>query len=1023
MCKKLIYFVFFVLVLGMVSSAYAVNIIWVSDASDVNGDGVLDDRGWVDLLRAEGYIVDYKGEAGSGAPDYRYWQTLDDAKIAELNGADLVIVSRDTNSGLYINGEEPTQWNSVTTPLILQNVYLVRQSRWLWFNTNSLLQNGDAPTLEAVDPGHPIFYSVPLGPSNQVDILDGVVGHTSFIQATDAGNGTMIAKRADNDWAFIAEWDPGVEFYTGAGQTAGGRRMLFTAGRGEAAPAPPGEYNLTAEGEILFLNAVRYMLGGAEMASRPSPADGATDVPRDVVLSWKPGVYAPTVNGHKVFLSENFDDVNDGIGGVTQDPNFYPVGATLYLDIGQTYYWRVDEATSVTAWNQGDVWQFTVEPFAYPIENVTTTASSTNRADEGPENTINGSGLDDDDLHSSENADMWLSSAVDPNAAWIQYEFDKIHKLYQMWVWNYNSSVEPVVGFGVKEVTIEYSVDGADWAILGTAHEFARGSGVAGYAPNTTVDLGGVAAKYVKITANSNWGGIVNQYGLSEVRFLYIPLWAREPSPDSGATDVDVDVTLSFRAGREAANHDVYLSTDEQAVIDGTTPVTTVTEPSYVSSLDLASTYYWRIDEVNDVEIPTTWQGDIWNLSTQEYLVVDDFEFYNDIPVEQEGSNLVYMTWVDGFGTTTNGSTIGYTEAFQPSIEKTLIYDGKQSVPLFYDNTKASFSEVTANVADLQAGQDWAKHGIRALTLRFLGDPNNVLQQLYVKINDTKVTYDGDAEDLRQAGWQMWYIDLASLGVNLSNVTALTIGFERIGTAGGQGMAYLDGIRLYSYDRQSITPVDPGTAGLQAHYQFEDNTNDSSGNACHGTEMGHPTFVAGKIGQAINLRGLNDYVLIEGSYLLPLYSAALWFRVDGGTGSRAVLSVHDSVGENDVHGIMLEVESSGQLRFLHRFPFTTGGTNIYTDTTYDDGAWHHAVMVKSADTMTLYVDGQQVGLAADNTQFDQALSWITLGVLTRNQLMRYFPGAIDDVRIYDRALSQEEIAWLAGRTKAFDKPF
>jgi len=309
------------------------------------------------------------------------------------------------------------------------------------------------------------------------------------------------------------------------------------------------------------------------------------------------------------------------------------------------------------------------------------------------------------------------------------------------------------------------------------------------------------------------------------------------------------------------------------------------------------------------------------------------------------------------------------------------------------------------------------------LTLQFRGDPDNVLQQMYVKINSAKVTYDGSAENLRRAGWQMWYIDLASLGVNLSNVTQLTIGFERIGTLGGQGMVLLDGIRLYSYDRQIITPIDPGTAGLQAHYQFEGNTNDSSANACHGTGMGHPTFVAGKIGQAINLRGLNDYVLIEGSYLLPLYSAALWFRVDGGTGSRAVLSVHDSVGGNDVQGIMLEVEGSGQLRFLHRFPFTATGTNIYTDTTYDDGAWYHAVMVKSADTMTLYVNGQQVGLAADNTQFDQALPWITLGVLTRNQLSRYFPGAIDDVRIFDRALSQEEVAGLAGMTLPFDKPF
>ena len=369
MCKKLIYFVCFVLVLGMVSSAYAANIIWVSDASDYNSDGALDDRGWVDLLRAEGYSVDYKGEGGSEAPDYWYWRgTLDAAKIAELNAADLVIVSRDTGSGSY---NVPTQWNSVTTPLILQSVYLVRSNRWNWFETTSLEQNGGAPTLEAVDPGHPIFYSVPLGPSNQVDILDGAVGHVSFVQATDAGNGTMIAKRADNDWAFITEWDPGVEFYTGAGQTAGGRRMLFTAGRGEAAPNPVGVYNLTAEGEKVFLNAVRYMLAALKRvnAYNPVPADGALQADTWVNLSWMPGGYAAS---HDLYFGENFDDVNAGAENTfqgNQTSTSLIVGFTGFpfpegLVPGTTYYWRIDEVNDTepnSPW-KGNVWNFMVPP-------------------------------------------------------------------------------------------------------------------------------------------------------------------------------------------------------------------------------------------------------------------------------------------------------------------------------------------------------------------------------------------------------------------------------------------------------------------------------------------------------------------------------------------------------------------------------------------------------------------------------------------------------------------------------------
>jgi hypothetical protein len=562
---------------------------------------------------------------------------------------------------------------------------------------------------------------------------------------------------------------------------------------------------------------------------------------------------------------------------------------------------------------------------------------------------------------------------------------------------------------------------------LGTTHEFARGPGAAGYAPNTTVDFGGVAAKYVKITAKSNWGGMVNQYGLSEVRFLYVPVWAREPNPVSAATGADVDATLSWRAGREAAKHNVYLSTDEQAVIDGTAAVETVTLPFYVSSLDLAGTYYWRIDEVNDAEIPPTWQGDIWNLSTQEYLVVDDFESYNDIDAGQEGSDLVYGAWIDGFGTTTNGSTIGYFEAFQPSMETSTVYDGKQSVPLFYNNTAASLSEVTANAANLQAGRDWTKHGIKALTLRFFGDPANAAQQMYVKINGSKVTYDGDAENLRLKGWQMWYIDLASLGVNLSNVTTLTIGIERIGTLGGQGMILLDGVRLYSYDRQLTTPVDPGTANLQAQYQFEGNANDSSGKGRNGTVMGGPLFVAGQAGQAISLDGTDDYVTITG-YKGILADAAgvqqpctitAWVKTTD-SGDRTIASWGTNTSMLRVDFRLFE----GRLRVEH------GGGNVQADTTLNDDNWHHVALTMiqgatiSYPDVQLWLDGKDDTTASTDPDVFSITAGVDMAIGYRATAAdRYFLGAIDDVRLYDRVLTQEEIAWLASRMLPFDKPF
>jgi len=325
---------------------------------------------------------------------------------------------------------------------------------------------------------------------------------------------------------------------------------------------------------------------------------------------------------------------------------------------------------------------------------------------------------------------------------------------------------------------------------LGTTHEFAQASGASDYAYNTTVDLSGAAAKHVKLTANSNWGGFFSQYGLSEVRFFSIPVFAREPSPDDGATEIAVDVTLGWRAGREAARHDVYLSTDKQAVIDGTVPAATVTEPSYDSSLDLASTYYWRVDEVNDAETPETWPGDVWDFTTKEYLVVEDFESYNDLNPDESGSNRIFLTWIDGYDNPAiNGSVVGYAEA--PFAEQSIVYGGNQSMPFNYDNSTAGYSEATANVADLQAVQDWTRYGIKTLSIAFYDASDNT-GELYVKINNAKVVYDGDPANIAVNVWQTWNIDLTAVD-GVQNVTSLSIGVDGADAA---GMLYIDDIRL-----------------------------------------------------------------------------------------------------------------------------------------------------------------------------------------------------------------------------------
>ncbi len=554
----------------------------------------------------------------------------------------------------------------------------------------------------------------------------------------------------------------------------------------------------TGQAERIYIDDIYWDgdqgLGPPTNAKNPSPADSATEVPRDVILSWTPGPSAAT---HDVYFGTSFADVDQAdrtnplnvLASQGQNATTYDPGR---LEFSQSYYWRIDEvdAPPDSTIHKGGAWQFMVEQFVYPIAgtSITATASSSSNVNEVPVNTINGSGLDADDLHSADVGDMWLSSTIGPQPTWIQYEFDKVYKLHQMLVWNHNTSLEPAIGFGIKDATIEYSTDGANWTTLGTTHEFARASGVAGYESNRTVDLSGVAAKYIKIIANSNWGGIVAQYGLSEVRFFYIPVHARKPTPDLGATDVDVDVVLGWRAGREAVTHDVYLSDSWEAVIDGTAAV--ISEASYGPlSLDLGTTYYWRVDEVNEAETTATWQGELWDFRTQEYLVVDDFESYNDLDPTDPASKRIFNVWIDGYDIPTNGSLVGYE--VPPFCERTIVRSGKQSMPLSYSNTAgAAYSEAERTFA---AAQNWTEAGATTFVLYFHGTEGNT-GQLYVKVSGSTVVYDGDAGDIAKVQWQQWNIDLASLGAGLQNVTKLSIGIDGNGAS---GTLYFDDIRLY----------------------------------------------------------------------------------------------------------------------------------------------------------------------------------------------------------------------------------
>ncbi|MHC4477301.1 MAG: LamG domain-containing protein [Planctomycetota bacterium] len=533
--------------------------------------------------------------------------------------------------------------------------------------------------------------------------------------------------------------------------------------------------------------------------------------------------------------------------------------------------------------------------------------------------------------------------------------------------------------------------------------------------------------------------------------------WA--PDPFNGEQEVHPATSVIWKPGDFAAEHDVYFGTDLQAVTDANTSqqlgvyIDRQGPNSYdPGGLELDTTYYWRIDEVND---PCLWKGRVWKFTVANYVLIDDFESYNT------ADNRIEYTWEDGQENGTGSYIDLGIEPFSPA------HDGDQSMMYIYDNVLTWFTGRYWSEVKLpfEPAMDWTDGGVKVLTLYFYGDPDNDVndtEQLYVGLTGSvaEVRYTDDAgedmNDLKLAEWTEWNIPISDFNspqvVDPCAVTGFLIGFgDRNNTdnEGGYGVAFFDDIRLYQprcvpeftkpqADLNSdcivswgdiavigiqwlrsdldLNPVtNPGDANLVGHWELEDNADDSSGNAYHGTAEGDYAWVAGKVGSgAIDLDG--GWVVVEDNGNTPKLrpteqvSATAWIYLDGSGDYRVVIK-----GENDEETFGLEVNNEDGLAFIFR---DANNPNDVVGVTSGDalaaGEWIHVAGTYDANEQTCYVNG-----VAEHSETRGALELLAdandgMGIGGRyGDSSQRFDGKIDDVRVYDRGLTRAEVAYLA----------
>jgi hypothetical protein len=162
------------------------------------------------------------------------------------------------------------------------------------------------------------------------------------------------------------------------------------------------------------------------------------------------------------------------------------------------------------------------------------------------------------------------------------------------------------------------------------------------------------------------------------------------------------------------------------------------------------------------------------------------------------------------------------------------------------------------------------------------------------------------------------------MGVDLQNVTSLTIGVDG---ANASGMLYIDEIRLYAKAAEFVTPTAPDNANLLAHYTFDGDATDSSGNGYHGEENGGPVYGGGVEGQALQFDGVDDYVNVVLDVPENGCTVVFWFKTTNpDCGLFTVVQNLLGGGGHDRHIYL--VDGNIGIRLWDNEILTTAGLNV-----------------------------------------------------------------------------------------------
>jgi hypothetical protein len=490
------------------------------------------------------------------------------------------------------------------------------------------------------------------------------------------------------------------------------------------------------------------------------------------------------------------------------------------------------------------------------------------------------------------------------------------------------------------------------------------------------------------------------------------------------------DANVSWRPGNyfhDTNGHEVFFGTSWEDVNDMTEPCSAQDACEYdPGQLELDTTYYWRIDEVND---PCVWRGPIWRFTVADFVALDDFERYTIGDPDK-----IQYTWYDQYSQEEGQLTGAWvTLATKPTYP---VHRDDQAMSYVYDTddpwADLDYAEAWLPLEEIAGQQDWAEAGLKLLRLFFYGDADNATtdaEQMYVGVDDTdglyaELRYGGnegeDMNDLLVEEWQSWdipysYFDDSNFAevvndVNLKSIANLYIGFgdRRNPVGAGKGIVYFDDIRLNlpickpEYgppadfsgncivdvadvvkmgqqwlqhdvnfaDDLGIQVEQPNDSNLLGHWKLDEGTGtfaeDSSVYDNHGTvemtSQGGYTWIAGRDGNAVEFSG-GRVKVPDTNDLKPDTNQV---SVTAWIYIREDMSAGRVVvkGKNDHESYWMEVDDDAEFLFQFRDANHVDHDKYEVNDVVWPGDWIHVAGTYDGSTIACYVNGQ-LGEAKD----------------------------------------------------------